>query len=345
MSEYNWDILSAEPPLANAALQDRFRPIDDQANSLKSSSRRFGYLAVGLGAFSLLAASIAPLIEGPHEVWLSRLAAVAGTASIVIGLFGLLHAGAKRKWLELRYQTERLRQFHFQSAIAFLPELLTQLTDPTSTAFVSQRDRWFERFCKLHLDDAAAERLSAILREDNEEPWMFDDLPVSAPADSEAFREFEHTYRHYRLAAQIDYCDKNLNVRNQTLIPRTPAEAALRFGAVAIFCILTATALHVVTAGFSDSIIPEAIKRWLNVAVLWFAVGVLAVRALEEGLRPQREVERYRQYRSALRAVESRMNAAVTPAEKIAAMKQLELVSFEEMVNFLKDSDQSRFVM
>jgi hypothetical protein len=346
MPEYNWDVLSIEAPLAHAALQARFQPIDDQANARKSCSRRFGYVAVALGAFSLLAASIASVLpESPYEIWLSRFAAGAGIVSIGIGLFGLLHAGAKRKWLELRYQTERLRQFHHQSAIALLSELLTQQADPTSTVFTSQRDKWFKRFSELHLDAAAADRLSAILREEDTEGWMFGDLPVSVPADSEAFREFERTYRHYRLAAQIDYCDKKLNLRNETWIPETPAEEALMYGAVALFCIVAATALHVVTAIFPDSVVPHEIKQWLNVVVLWFAVFVLGVRALEEGLRPQREVERYRQYRSALRAVELRMNAASTPAEKIGAMKQLEQVSFGEMVNFLKANDEARFVM
>jgi hypothetical protein len=343
--KYNWDIATTEPPLAHKALQTRFHQIDKLANAEKSSSRKRGYIAVALGAVSLLTASAASLLESSYEVYLSQFAAIAGVCSIAIGVFGVLHAGAKRKWLELRYQTERLRQFHFQSAIALLPELLAQQTDPTSNRFTAQRDELFKRFSLLHLDVAAGDRLGAILRDADEEGWMFGDLPATPPADNAAFRAFEREYRHYRLAAQIDYCDKKLNRRQQASMPKTPAEQAITFGAIALFCILGATMLHVVTAGAPDSIIPHEVKRWLNVGVLWLAVAVLGVRALEEGLRPQREVERYRQYRSALRSIGARLDASDNPAEKIAAMKQLELISFEEMVNFLKDNDQARFVM
>lgn len=342
---YNWDIMNADRPLAFPALQARFRPIDARANAQKSSGRRRGYVAVMFGAFSLLAASAASLFESSHEIWLSRVSAVAGVCGIAIGVFGLLHAGAKQKWLELRYQTERLRQFHFQSAIALLPELLAQQANPATNQFTSKRDELFRRFSVLHLDAAASDRLSAILRDEDTKGWMFDALPDVQVADDAAFREFESTYRHYRLVAQIDYCDKKLNRRNQAVIPKTPAEQAIVFGGVAVFCILGATALHAVTAGVPDSVIPHEIKLLLNVGVLWLAVGVLAVRALEEGMRPQREVERYRQYRSALRSVEARLNATGSPAEKIAVMKQLEQVSYEEMVNFLKDHDEARFVM
>jgi hypothetical protein len=83
----------------------------------------------------------------------------------------------------------------------------------------------------------------------------------------------------------------------------------------------------------------------LECEVVWRKGEVLGVRALEEGLRPQREFERYRQYKSALRSIEPRLKVDGLPSERIAAMIQLEQISFEEMVNFLKDHDESRYVM
>jgi hypothetical protein len=345
VARYNWDVLSTEHPLAYEQLRKIFEPIDERANAAKRLSRRRGYTAIALGAFSLLAASVALRLDNPYEVWLSRIAAIAGLLSIAIGLVGVLHAAAKQRWLQFRYQTERLRQFHFQSAIALLPELLTEIESPGTDRFRSERDRWFPRFSSLHLGEASGARLGAILREEENEGWMFEGLPAASVADSDAFREFERSYRHHRLAAQIDYCDEKLNCRRFTLFPRTPAEQAVVFSTVAIFCIVGATALHVITAGLPESVLSHTGKLWLNGAVLWLAVAVLAIRALEEGLRPQREVERYQHYRSALRSLDKRLNASATPDQKIAAMKELEQVSFEEMATFLKQHDEALFVI
>ena len=345
MTEYNWDIFSTDGPLAYEKLTKVFAPIDQKANTAKAVSRKRGYMAIALGTFSLVAASLALRLDDPYETWLSRIAAVAGVLSLAIGLIGVLHAAPKRRWLKLRYQTERLRQFHFQSAIALLPDLLDAIKNPSNTRFASERDRLFGRFVPLNLNDAAADRLGAILREEDKDGWMFDKMPSGPLADDDAFTEFERSYKHYRLKGQIDYCDKKLRKRSLALVPETPAEQSSYFSTVAIFCIIGATLLHVITAGVPDDVISHHAKFWLNIGVVWLAVAVLAVRALEEGLRPHRETERYRQYRTALRSVEARLNAATTPSEKIAAMKELEQISFEEMTTFLREHDDAKFVM
>ena len=345
VTEYNWDISSPDGPLADEDLRRVFKPIDAAANAAKAVSRKWGYIAIGLGAGSLCLASLALRLPDCYELWLSKAAALAGVVSLAIGLIGVLHATPKRRWLELRYQTERLRQFHFQSAIALLPELLGAIKHPSSDRFKSERKKLFERFTPFHLNEAAADRLGAILREEDKDGWMFDKMPTDPIPGDAAFAEFERSYKFYRLAGQIDYCDKKLRKRKLVLLPITPAEQSSYFGTVAIFCIVGATLLHVVTAGLPDAVISHGAKISLNVGVLWLAVAVLAVRAFEEGLRPHRETERYRQYRAALRSVETRLNAAETPLEKIAAMKELEQISFEEMTNFLKEHDEAKFVM
>ena len=41
-------------------------------------------------------------------------------------------------------------------------------------------------------------------------------------------------------------------------------------------------------------------EPWLHVAILWTAIAALTARALEEGLQPAREIERYSRYRAVL---------------------------------------------
>lgn len=71
----------------------------------------------------------------------------------------------------------------------------------------------------------------------------------------------------------------------------------------------------------------------------------LALRTLEEGLQPHREVERYRQYGSALRIIRDRFKRADNAKEKMQALKELEGLSYWEMVSFLKSGEEAKFVM
>jgi Domain of unknown function (DUF4365) len=68
-------------------------------------------------------------------------------------------------------------------------------------------------------------------------------------------------------------------------------------------------------------------------------------RAIEQGLQPEREIERYQQYRSAVRAILERYDEAPSQAAKIEIMREMERLSFDEMRNFLITNERSRFVM
>src|SRR5262249_13968317 len=88
--------------------------------------------------------------------------------------------------------------------------------------------------------------------------------------------------------------------------------------------------------GASDSI---------SVITIWIALAALAVPALEQGLRPEREVERYQQYRSAVRAILDRFDDSESQAEKIQIMEEMERLCFDELRNFLITNERARFVL
>lgn len=52
-----------------------------------------------------------------------------------------------------------------------------------------------------------------------------------------------------------------------------------------------------------------------------------------------------RRYRVELRRVNARFREATTPQEKLAAMRDLEKVAYQEMTLFLKSSYEAQFVM
>ncbi|MGE5217503.1 MAG: hypothetical protein ACM3SP_10930 [Chloroflexota bacterium] len=70
-----------------------------------------------------------------------------------------------------------------------------------------------------------------------------------------------------------------------------------------------------------------------------------ATRAVEEGLQPEREIERYQQYRSAVRAILDRFDEALSQKSKLVVMRDMERLAFDEMRNFLITNERARFVM
>ena len=62
----------------------------------------------------------------------------------------------------------------------------------------------------------------------------------------------------------------------------------------------------------------------------------LAFRALQEGLQPEREIERYRHYRAGIRAIRDRFDQASSPAEKFEVMQEMERLTFDEFVHLAR---------
>jgi hypothetical protein len=113
-------------------------------------------------------------------------------------------------------------------------------------------------------------------------------------------------------------------------------------------------AVVLVIAGSALAAIPLAINgieaRTLvsyifSIAIIAIAIVALLIRAFQQGLQPEREAERYQQYRSALLRVREQFEAAETPMEKLDSMRQVERVSFDEMRNFLISNERVSFVV
>lgn len=82
-----------------------------------------------------------------------------------------------------------------------------------------------------------------------------------------------------------------------------------------------------------------------HVWVIWIAIVVLGIRALQEGLQPERELERYRHYRAGVHALRDRFEAAISAAEKLEIRRDMERLTFDEFRNFLRSNHEARFVL
>ncbi|KAB2915747.1 MAG: hypothetical protein F9K29_12765 [Hyphomicrobiaceae bacterium] len=336
--------------LDHPELRAMFKTYNDAADAAKRRSRTFGYTAIGLATAALLTAALTPLFhDAPLGVLrvVGFLASVAGIAGIAFALNGVLFQKAKAEWLDNRLMTERLRQFHFQTLARRWPDILASLSDDkTRAAYAQKRDTWFTQFRARFEGKLGAELHNALSEEGNGQGWLHPE-PAGAPPP-EAWAKLQplfDAYRELRIMHQLGYASFKLHDAGGIGLSTAPAQAAL-FSNTALICIAVVVGVHLVLAvgmlfGYTALIKAD----WLHVMAIVFAIVVLAVRALEEGLQPKREIERYRQYASAIRAMRDHFDAATTPDAKLVVMHNMERLVVDEMRNFLRTNDEAKFVM
>jgi hypothetical protein len=89
----------------------------------------------------------------------------------------------------------------------------------------------------------------------------------------------------------------------------------------------------------------SAVSIAFGLAIIVIAIVALSARAYQEGLQPEREIERYQQYGSAVQSIREQFKEADSPRRKLAVMRRMEHVAFSEMRNFLIAMERSSFAM
>jgi len=335
-------------------LRSLFSEYDQVANRTKRTGRKTGLFAIGLVFFALaLAAGEQLLREEKNErmflPWpkvLALTSALLGIGGVVIGGIGVLHSEKKRRWLHSRLMTERIRQFHFQTFIFRLPDILESLESPTSRqAFKDKRAVWLDQFNTAYVDKVDSQFTDIIQDEDGGDVWLHEKQSVELPESDQLVPLFK-AYRELRLEHQIGYANYKLQ-NDPRLFSDAPRSQAAFLSTAGLTCIILLCAIHFFV--LLGVLLPrtgwENLEHGLTVVAIWIALAALAMRAIEQGLQPEREIERYQQYRSTLRAIRDRFDAATSQPDKIRFMKEMERLSFDEMRNFLITSDRTRFVM
>jgi hypothetical protein len=328
-------------------LCQEFVRIDPIANRAKKRSRSSGCWAVALVSFALFLAVSEPLYAKYHEAAMV-IAAISGLSGIVgalIGTFGVLYAKQKRTWLQNRLRTERIRLFHFCTMLR-LSDLL----------FAGKREEYIERRAKLFEEfrddvlDRARHALDQFINEQDAD--LTPVLPSLSGIDKGAEDQWRDAYRRLRISRQMDFAAYKLR-NDGGLLSSFPARQARVLGNFAALCVAGLILTHMGVAGDVfwgvaaniHSKRYEALLTWMHVVGLWFAIVALALRTLQEGLDPDREVERYRHYRAAMQSVKKRFEAAHSVKEAMEAAISAEHASANELLIFLRTGHEARFVM
>jgi hypothetical protein len=340
--------------LDDAELRKVFEPLDTAANAAKTRSRTLGMLAVFLVLFGLVVGSTEPLysklLDGLWSETIDIVSAIAGIGGGLIGGFGVMFGESKNRWLEKRYLTERLRQLHFQTLLARAASILKAADGEDKSGFFGARAEDLARFRMERLEPVAA-MLGAIVEDLSPEgAWIFRQPADPPPPDAKHLDEFLTALAHLRIAHQLNFTKLKLRTSGLSLLAAPRRQVAV-FSSTALWCVAAVLVLHMwlLLAGFHSTSVASAKNGGVFETVLILAPALalvaLAARALEDGFQSRAEVERYRQYGSALQLVHDRFEATDDPLAKLRTLFELEELSFEEMCNFLKSYHEARFVM
>lgn len=359
---FNTDLLLNEPDrdqakkafpdlhfaLDNALLRDVFAPYDERANRAKTRSRRWGVFAVWLATGALLLAGGEMLYHDLDKMTVRVIAAiggVAGIASVLIGVFGIMFRKRKMRWLADRLATERMRQFHFQSYIAYAPKILAGAKNPyEKEAFLKARAEKFDAFQKDFLSKIDETLHELVHAEDVGHGLIWDDIPSDIDPEDPHLDQYLDAYVQFRFQRQIDYCDLILR-ENKGFWKHAPVRQAKILGGVALACVFGILLLHGLVFLGAVANIAWMKGPMVHVFAIWAAIIALTARTLEEGFQPEREIERMRQYRLSLKRIYERFQKSSSLKGKFAAMIDLEKLSYEEMGLFLKSNYEAEFVM
>lgn len=276
-----------------------------------------------------------------HAV-LGTVAALLGLTGTALGITGMRRSAARRKWLRARLTTETLRMFHFHYISARLPELVAVAGDPArQEKYLADRAAALERLKAKVLADPEKELRRIMERKDE---TRFEDITPPMPEEGVEIPQIAadvfDVWRVLRLNWQAGYCDAKLERRHKGRF--TIKQMDEMFVGLGWFCVGAIILIHI---GHFVGMLASAQSAWLEAAVIWTALIALAGRAMEDGFQPQRELERYEQYRANVRVTTERFDAARTYAAKLEVLRAFERTSLEEMRVFLRTHARARFLL
>ena len=377
--------------LFHPELIEYFKQFDDQAIDAKRKSRKLGTWAILLGgaAIAMAAIDVAIRVLSPGDVpillIIGLIAAAFGLYSAALGAIGTLFGARKHEWLINRFMGERVRQFHFQSLIAQLPEILAMAgtgkdqeakdrseaevrdekdkhVEATATdSFLKDRHRRFVAF-QAAFDELPREaKFSVTVGAGGEAGGWLCEPHNKLPAlqNQPALQVFIEAYREIRIQHQLDYANYKLTSdpkifsdmpRRQSELLTNVSKFGIQFVVVVHICVLLIIVISFLgrllfgyQTGLDAAMVVTGIFAF---AIIALAVVSLCAHAFAQGLQPEREVERYQQYGSAINSISADFDAAQDATEKIKIMWQMERAAFIEMRNFLiTHHERSSFAM
>lgn len=357
--------------LDHPALRDEFNRVDGLAMKAKTRSRLIGCAALAFATLSLLTFPSEPFVE---SIWKDkeayqaafRILAITGAAfgilALIFGNLGLGFGRLKRDWLQKRLITERLRQWHAQYLIAHSVDIAAAANSPSDQArFLEKRALSFSRFKRSFIDQigseyakytqssAAAHSGQSVADPKSAKAFWIDADWAQAAArkpkseDQDALTQLHKAYQDTRLTGQVQYT--NYVLSSDGKFWSSPRKQIHILGNLSYILVVLAFVANFVAL---VSALSNSFKDYwpvLSALAIAFAILAVGVRAMLEGLRPQRELRRMEFYARAISHAEDSFLSARSHPRKVDAVSLLERASFDEMVEFISSNERARFVL
>lgn len=357
--------------LNHPALRDEFQRVDRLANAAKKRSRLIGCLTLAFAVASLLTFPLEPLIASVSGDTITSISlfkaiavigAVCGVLAIIFGNIGLAFGQAKRRWLQMRLKTERMRQWQAQYITAHMADIVTAARSEAAIAdYVDTRDLAFERFKRSFLDQISSEYTKYTHRQAvghmgqtmvdkaGQQAFWIDPAWARAaarklPPDPEGILdEILSACEETRLLGQVQYTNYILSSEGSFWsLPRKQISILGNIMFALVLLAFLSNFLALLVAIWPVQPINQTVAA--SFAII-FAILAVGTRSIEEGLHPQRELARMDLYAAQVNTARQQFISSNSPARKMDALKSLEKASTDEMIEFLDANEHARFVL
>jgi len=321
-------------------LRAQFARYDPPATRDGRRDRRFGLLSVGLATLGLVLAMASPLAVGGERV-IEMLAA----ALVIAGLamMGVHRLGRRSKTLSLahRFGAERVRALYFQAVVNNLDLAARAMADDAALA------AWQAARARMLLDLPAPEDLPGQIPklagpvDDDAETWVTPAWSTSPdpPEPSPALNLLLSLLRGQRLSGQLDYVERKLNDSLGAPGQRAGLVRGLNrllLGAAVMTGAMAAVLVFAMGRTLAGPDVRLALEVMVGAIVAAAAVGVVNDDRLLAG-----DANRYAAYFAALAKARARFDTG-GPAEKLAALREVEIVCYRDLREFVGSHWRSR---
>jgi len=296
-------------------------------------------LSLGLAALGLVLAILSPLAIGAERV-VEMAAAALVVAGLAIMGFHKFGANSKARSLGHRFGAERVRALYFQAVVNNLDLAARAMADDAALGeWKMARARMLS--CLPEPEDLPGQipRLAGAV-DDDAETWVAPEwrAPPAPPEPSAELDLLLSLLRGQRLDGQIDYVERKLSASlgapgQRAAVVRWLSRMLL---AAAVVTGLIAGVLLAMGRAPGDTDVKLALEVTVGAIVAVMALGVINDNRLLAG-----DANRYAAYFAALSKARARFDTG-GPAEKLAALRDIEIVCYRDLREFVGAHWRSR---
>ena len=337
-------------------LRDKFKAYNKEADRCRDWLRRLGFGAVISATISLLAVATEPVWpQAAWTPWVALFAELGGIAGLLIAAGWIWPL--KSRWLKARLMTEQIRQWHFQLMVRRATAVEASCQSGGQGDFVRHRDVWFNDFLKSY-EGRQASKLNDLTNENaGRETWLHE-LTSEYSRNSVAFPPLCKAFKRLRFDHQVSYANYKLRTtRTEPLFCFTKWPAVHQMKVLSIsagFCFVCAAmcsiilicsyATEVLGNGQNPGFSPTT-RHYVRTAAIAIALIGAALRTIQEGLAPDKEIERYEDYKSRTIQLRDRFVEATDFKKRLHLMEEIEHATVDEMKGFLRTHHKATFVL